>query len=255
MSKQERSFRVEAVVLRHWDYGETDRMVVLFTREKGKLTALAKGVRKPLSRKAGHLEPFTRLSVQLAQGSSIPIITQAETIDGHVSLRQELTLIGQAAYVLEVVERFTFEGEENRSLYQLIVHTLQRLSAAVQPELVLRYFDVHLLAAVGYQPQLFYCVGCKKEIMPQDQYFSSVLGGVLCPTCGKNVIGAHAISMNGLKYLRHFQRSNFSEASQAHLSQAIAFELENIIHAYYSYLLEQQLNSPAFLRRVTKPLP
>jgi DNA repair protein RecO (recombination protein O) len=125
----------------------------------------------------------------------------------------------------------------------------------MQPALVLRYFDVHLLAAVGYQPQLFYCVGCKKEIMPQDQYFSPDLGGVLCPACGKNVVGAYAISMNSLKYLRHFQRSNFSEASRAHLSQTIAYELENIMHAYYRYLLEQQLNTPAFLRRVAKTQP
>lgn len=250
MSKQERSFRLQAVVLRHWDYGETDRMVILFTKERGKLTALAKGARKPLSRKAGHLEPFTQLSLQLAQGSGIPMIIQAETIEAYLPLRQDLSRLSQALYVLEVLERFTFEGEENRPLYQLAVQTLQRLAALYQPQVVLRYFDVQMLSMVGYRPQLCFCVSCKSEIKPADQYFSAALGGVLCPRCGKHEAGVWAISLNGLKYLRHFQRSSFTEASRVNLSESIGFELENILHGYYAYLLERTLNTPSFLHRV-----
>jgi hypothetical protein len=90
MPSRERSFRVEAVVLRHSNWGEADRLVGLFTREMGKIRAIAKGVRKLRSRKAGHLEPFTRTSLLLARGRDMFIITQAETIKAYMPLREDL---------------------------------------------------------------------------------------------------------------------------------------------------------------------
>ena len=85
-----RSFRLEAVVLRHNDWGEADRLLGLFTLEMGKLRALAKGVRKLRSRKAGHLEPFTRVNLLLARGRDLPLITQVETLDPYLPLHEGL---------------------------------------------------------------------------------------------------------------------------------------------------------------------
>ena len=87
MTSRERSVRVSAVILRHSNYGEADRLLWLFTRERGKLRAIAKGVRKMRSRKAGHLEPFTHASLQLAKGRDLWIVTQAETIEAFLSIR------------------------------------------------------------------------------------------------------------------------------------------------------------------------
>ena len=85
-----RSFRVEAVVLRHVDWGEADRLLTLYSREKGKLRAIAKGVRRLRSRKAGHLEPFTRAAVQLARGRDLLIVTQADTVNAYLPIRGDL---------------------------------------------------------------------------------------------------------------------------------------------------------------------
>ena len=113
MPRQQRSLRVEAIVLRHADMGEADRLLTLFTRELGKVRAVAKGARKVRSRKAGHLEPFTRVNLQLARGRSMFIVTQAETMDAHLPLRDDLTAIGYTSYVLELIDRFTYEEDEN----------------------------------------------------------------------------------------------------------------------------------------------
>ncbi|HEX9029302.1 MAG TPA: DNA repair protein RecO, partial [Anaerolineales bacterium] len=80
MPPRERSFRVEAIVLRHQDWGEADRLLSLYTPDMGKVRTIAKGVRKMRSRKAGHLEPFTRSSLLMARGRDMLIITQAETL-------------------------------------------------------------------------------------------------------------------------------------------------------------------------------
>src|SRR3990172_1395501 len=127
---EQRSFRVEAVVLRHADWGEADRLLPLYTRERGKVRAIAKGARRIRSRKAGHLEPFTRVKLQLAKGRGLFIVTQAETLDAYPALRADLTLTGYAAYVIELLDRFVPDEEAAvPSLFRLLTETLSRLAA------------------------------------------------------------------------------------------------------------------------------
>jgi DNA repair protein RecO (recombination protein O) len=251
---RQRSFRLEAVVLRHYDWGEADRLLWLFSLEMGKIKAIAKGVRKPHSRKAGHLEPFTRVSLLLARGRDLFLITQAETLDAYLSLREGLIGVTYASYVVELLDRFTYEEGENRTLYRLLVDTLTRLSQAKNIELVLRYYEVRLMDIVGFRPQLFQCTGCGTEISPQDQYFSARQGGVLCPICGVNLKGSIPVSMESLKYLRHFQRSNYPNAMRARITPTINQEIEAIMQYYMTYLLERGLNTPVFLRQVRKDM-
>ena len=227
-------------------------MLVLFSQEMGKVRAIAKGVRKPRSRKAGHLEPFTRASLLLARGRDMLIVTQAETMDAYLPLHDDLLLTTYAAYVVELLDRFTYEEGENSALYHLLVDTLQRLSTLHNPELSVRYYEIRLLDLLGFRPQLFNCQQCGNEIKPEDQYFSSELGGVLCPRCGKNVTGVRPVSMMALKYLRHFQRSSFAEAARAPVTPAQNREMENLMQHYLTYLLERGLNTPPFLRRVRR---
>lgn len=245
-----RSFRVEAVVLRHVDWGEADRLLTLFTLELGKVRAIAKGVRKPRSRKAGHLEPFTHASLLLARGRDILIVTQADTLDPYTPLREDLLLSTYAYYVVELLDRFTYEEGENRALHRLLVNTLALLSREPNPELVMRYYEMRLLDLVGFRPQLFRCVSCGEEIKPQHQFFSAEAGGAVCPTCASKTVGARPISMNALKYMRHFQRSNYAEAAHASVNPIVSHEIETLMQHYLTYLLERGLNTPSFIRRL-----
>ena len=253
MPREFRSFRVEAVVLRHSDWGEADRILILYTRQRGKLRTVARGVRKIRSRKAGHLEPFTHVSLQLAKARDLPIITQAETIDPHPFLRENLVMIGYASYVVELLDKFTYEEGENLSLFNLLNNTLTRLeNPGSDLLLVLRYYEMRLLDFVGFRPELFHCVSCGDEIKPEDQYFSAEQGGVLCPKCGKGAFGAHPISKNALRYLRHFQRSSYAQATRAQPPPEIHREMETLMEHFLTYVLERKLNTPSFLRRVRK---
>ena len=255
-SRRHRSFRMEAVVLRHNDWGEADRMLTLYTLEMGKLRALAKGVRKVRSRKAGHLEPLTQVSLLLARGRDLLLVTQAETIQAFPSLHEDLAGMTYGSYVVELLDRFTYEEGDNPALYRLIVDTLSRLAANPERrDLTVRYFEVRLLDLVGFRPQLFNCVVCRREIQPADQYFSSLLGGVVCPVCGPKTAAVIPISLNALRYLRHFQRSNYTEALRAQLSPEFNRELELTLQYYITYLLERGLNTPPFLKRLRQGAP
>ena len=251
MPDQPRSFRVEAVVLRHANWGEADRILTLYTREKGKLRAIAKGARKIRSRKAGHLEPFTHITLQLAKSRDIPIVTQVETLDPYLSLRETLLLTGYASYVMELLDRFTYEEDGgNLSLFRLLIDTLARLCSTADTWAVVRYYEMRLLDFLGFRPQLFECANCRAAIEPVDQYFSPSAGGVICPKCGNGLPGLWNVSVEALKYLRHFQRSNYNEASKARVAPEIQKEVETLMQAYFTYLLERGLNTPKFIKRV-----
>lgn len=252
MPDRERSIRVEAVVIRHSNWGEADRLLVLFTRERGKIRAIAKGVRKMRSRKAGHLEPFTRVSLQLARGRDLWIVTQAESIDSFLNIREDLVRTAYASYVVELVERFTYEDGASIPLYQLLQDTLKRISAEEDCFLAVRFFEIHTLDLVGFRPELFRCVGCSAEIKPQDQFFDAGMGGVLCPDCGLKTNSSLPVSLEGLKFMRHLQRSSYREASRAKIPEGVRREMESLLQRYITYLLERSLNSPEFLHKVRR---
>lgn len=250
---QPHSFRVEAVVLRHSDWGEADRLLTLYTREHGKIRAIAKGARKIRSRKAGHLEPFTRVTLQLARGKDLFIVTQADTLEAYLSIGADLTKTGYASYMVELLDRFTYEDEsENFPIYVLLTEVLTRIATQDDPWIALRYFEVRLLDFVGFRPHLFECAKCGKVIEAENQYFSASAGGVLCPDCGEGLPGAWPISMETLKHLRHFQRSTYAEAQRAHPPLEVRNEIKSIMQNYLTFLLERGLNSPAFIKQIRR---
>lgn len=247
-----RSIRVTAIVLRHTDWGEADRAITIYTREKGKLRAIAKGARKITSRKAGHLEPFTQVTLQLARGrSDLFIVTQAETLDAYLPLRENLVLTGNASYVMELLDRFVYEEEgPSPTLFRLLADTLKRLATETDTWLPVRYYEMRLLDFLGFRPQLFECANCGREIKAVDQFFSYSAGGVICPRCGRGLPNLTAISVHALKYLRHFQRSSYAESRRARPTPEVEKEIETLMQEYFTYLLERELNSPGFLRTV-----
>ncbi len=246
-----RSFRAEAVVLNHKDFGEADRLVTLYTRQRGKLRAVAKGARKTRSRKAGHLQPFTHITLQLATARGPYIITQVETLNAFVSIRENLNLTGQAAYIVELLQRFSYDEEEaNGAIFRLLTDSLNRLAHGNPPWLVARYYEMRLLDYLGFRPQLQTCLHCGNPLEPVDQFFSGGEGGIICPDCATQNPALRPISMEALKYLRHFQRSAYQEASRANPNEKISAEVENLMQFYLTYLLERGLNSPRFIREV-----
>jgi DNA repair protein RecO (recombination protein O) len=254
MLRTERTLKVDAVVLRHSDWGEADRLLTLYSREQGKLRAIAKGVRKIQSRKAGHLEPFTRTTIMLAKGQDLWIVTQAEAANLYQPIREDLQKMAQAAYVVELLDRFTYEEGQNWQLYKLLTETLERLSSSNDDFIPVKYYEMRLLELLGYRPLLFECAACGEEVTAQDQYFSADLGGVLCPKCANRGQSVRQVSLDALRYLRHIQRSDYKDASRADPPPAVRLEMDALQNYYLTYLLERSLNSPEFIKQIRKTI-
>ena len=247
---RERTFRSEAIVLRRTDFGEADRLLTLYTRDFGKIKAIAKGARKPQSRKTGHVEQFMRSNFLFASGRDIAILTQAEMVQPYAALRDDLILTTYAAYLVELLDRFTVEEDKHSGIYQLLADALGWLTSHDDVLLVARFYELRLLGLAGFRPQLFHCVACGEPIEEQDQFFSGELGGVLCPNCRTEDRRAVEITAVSTKVLRYLQTRPWDTVHNLRLKRPVHTELENVMHFYITYVLERNLKSVEFLHRL-----
>lgn len=252
MTRSDRLYRVEAIVIRRRDWGEADRLLTLFTREQGKIQAVAKGARKPTSRKAGHLELFTRSRLLIARTRSIDIITQAETAEAYRPLRASLEASTLAHYFAELLDRFTGEAQSDQDLFDLLSSGLSWLCEAEDLRLVARFYELRLLDLAGFRPELHRCPDCGDTLEPANGYFSPLEGGVLCPGCGAHRRDALTLSLKAFKVLRYGQTRDWPHFRRLRLTQSLHAEVERVLYRYLLFVLERSLKSVEFLRQLRR---
>ncbi len=184
------SFKSEAIVLRSLRYGEADRILHLYTAERGRVNAIAKGSRRPRSRFGGRLEPFFRLELGLHEGrGELCTVTAAATVDGYPELRSRGPALDGAARACDAVLRLLDAAEPNRPAYNLLCRVLTQLdrpagAAAPGPEELRALgltFRIKLALAAGFSPELGACARCgEREGLVA---FSGAAGGVVCGAC------------------------------------------------------------------------
>jgi DNA repair protein RecO (recombination protein O) len=243
-----RLHRTEAIVLKRHDFGEADRILTLYTPDRGKLHAIAKGVRRITSRKSGHVELFTHTGLLLAEGRNLHVLTQAETIQPYLGIRVDLLRTTYAYYVAELVDRFVGEGVESRPTFDLLRDGLQAISDCADPSLATRFFEIRFLGVLGYRPQLFHCAGCGSELEPGDTAFSPEAGGALCSECAGGYSDRLRLPDPAFRALRFMQTREWAVAQRINLTPETRSALERLMHAYVRHLLERDLKSIEFLR-------
>jgi len=242
-----RNYQTEAIIIKKIKLGEADRILTLYTPYLGKIRAVAKGVRRPRSKLAGHLELLTHSLVSLARGRNLDTITGSQTINSFLPLKSDLQLISYALYATELVDQFTAEHIENYPLFQLLLETLHQLCQAGNNELALRYFELHLLNQVGYRPQLQQCVSCRQPLEPTINSFCPGAGGMLCPSCCQSQPLTRPVSVNALKVLRLLQSSGYDIVVKLKMDPELSHQLEMVMRDYLRYLLEREVKSAAWL--------
>ena len=243
-------YSTEAIVIRKMELGEADSLLTLYTPHLGKIRAVAKGARRPRSKLGGHVELLVHSQMLLARSRSLDIISQSQTMESFLGLRDDLQRTSSALYAAELVDRFTAEGQEDYPLFRLLADTLRWLCQVRDQELVLRYFELHLLKHLGYQAELADCVVCHSAVQPGPNYFTPAGGGVACPLCGSREPSAYPLSLNALKVLRFMQRSDYEAVDRLRTTPELSSELRMVMQGYVRYLLERDVNAAAWLRRL-----
>lgn len=248
-----RTYQTEAVIIKKTKLGEADRILTLYSLDMGKIQGIAKGIRRPRSKLAGHLELLSYSNVTFVRGHNLDTITGSQTIDSFLPLKSDLDLTACTLYLTELVHQFTAEHVENRFLFQLLIETMHRLCQASNRELLLRYFELHLLDTSGYRPQLKECVVCRQPLKPVTNLFSSSAGGILCSNCRRNQELVFPLSVDGLKVMRWLQDNELDNAMRLKIEPTLSRELETLNRGYIKYLLERELKSLAWLDSLKNP--
>jgi DNA repair protein RecO (recombination protein O) len=248
-----RLYKTEGIVLRSMDLGEADRVLTVLTPRLGKLRVIAKGIRRTRSRLGGGLEPFSDVHLVLAVGRTFDVVTQAALEDPHLGLRDDLHSTASAWYLVELADRFCEGSAESHQAFELLAQGLAALDAApaeVSREVVLRWFELHLLDAMGFRPELAQCLDCGIAIEPEGNAYSPAAGGVLGTECAHGALDARPVSAAALKMLRHLQRSVLTDVLRLRLPTATQREVERLLHATVSAVLERELRTRDFLDEV-----
>ena len=215
------SLKTEGIVLRSMRYGEADRILHLYTPHRGRVSAIAKGVRRAKSRFGGRLEPFFRLQLVLYEGKSdLLTVTSAETLAGHRKLREHGPSIDTAASACDAVARLFDDGDPHEGVYHLLANELALLDA--EPDRAGRAnalaFRLKLLLAAGFAPQLSACASCGER--EHLQGFSGAAGGVVCSACEAGAFGLEQSAHDFLVAALGRPLADTPEAPQRALAQA-----------------------------------
>src|SRR5271170_1054560 len=234
-----RAVKTEAVVLRSMRYGEADRILHLYTPNRGRLSAIAKGVRRARSRFGGRLEPFFRLRIELHQGrGELMTVTGAQTVDGHAQLRGDARALDAAARACDAVGRLFETSEPHPGVFNLLCRKLSLLDeqaagagrAAIGRSAALA-FRLKLLIAAGLAPQLGSCAACgEREHLVG---FSGAAGGVVCGACEA---GSFSLSEDAHRFMTEALARSLADAPDGldpalgQVERAIAATLEHHAH-------------------------
>jgi DNA repair protein RecO (recombination protein O) len=242
-----RNYQTEAIVIKKTKLGEADRILTLYTPDRGKIESVAKGVRQPKSKMAGHLELLTYSQLRLARGRNLDTIIGSQTIEAFMALKNDFWLTSYGLYAAELINQFTVAHAEIPSLFELFLATLRYLSQAISPELTLRYFELHLLEIAGFRPQLQECLYCRTPLKPEVNIFCSAAGGTLCPNCRDSHPGGFPISVDALKVLRLLQNSPSSIVARLKIGVELGQELKSVLATYIRHQLEREVRTAAWL--------
>jgi DNA repair protein RecO (recombination protein O) len=147
-----RSHKTEGVIIKRKNLGEADRIITVFTKTEGKITLIAKGVRKISSRRASHIELLNQ-SILTYHASKLPVLTEVEALNHFSSLKSDLGKAGLAFYICELVEGLCAEHQENRAVFNLLIHTLGRMEEEDNCREIVKDFETELLNLLGFWPK------------------------------------------------------------------------------------------------------
>ncbi|TMW74125.1 DNA repair protein RecO [Alteribacter natronophilus] len=242
--------KAEGIVIRTNDYGETNKIVTLFTREHGKLALMARGAKRPKSRFASSAQLFIYGIFIYRQSSGIGTLNQADITDSFRTVRSDLMLTSYGAYMVEITDRLMEDRQRNPFLFELLYQLLHRMNEGEDAEVLVRIFETKMLQTAGIAPMLDACVNCGR----QDGSFAFSIreAGILCGQCFDIDPYRVAASPGTLKLLRLFHHLDVKRLGNISVKEETKKQLKNILHLYYDEYSGLRLKSRRFLEQMEK---
>ncbi len=247
-----KNYQTEALVLRSRKYLEADCLLTLLTRERGKLTAIAKGVRKSSSKLRGGVQVFSHNDMLLYHGRNLDTVTQSQCIEAFTPLQESLPALAAANYWSELLDSLVPEREKDVRLFQLALAGFHLLCLSVSKIIVLG-LEIKLLAYLGYKPCLNSCVVCGSPLQGEEKLvFSPGQGGLVCPQCPKEQEPGRNLPINpeAVQVWQQMLKMDLSKLQRLRVSERGLAALEQVMEAFLLEQLDYPLKSRKLLQEV-----
>ena len=224
----------QAITLRKQPIRDNDRLYVLYTKDLGKISALARGAGKISSKLAGHLEPFGQTSVIIVKKNAIPHLAGAQNKKIFSAISGELEILAIASRCLRITNELVKEGHPDVDIYNLLLEVFEFLETKPKKEkleVVYSVYILKLLTQLGYRPEIYHCLACRNDIKPEDNFFNFIKGGLVCPCCQSSEAG-FKVSLNMIKFLRAALNYNFQDLSKIKFNSLAASNFNQIINQF-----------------------
>ncbi|MEI7620338.1 MAG: DNA repair protein RecO [Candidatus Falkowbacteria bacterium] len=197
------TFNTKALVLNRYIYREYDSRVTVYTVEFGKIDLLARGTQRPGSKLAAHIEPLSLVDLMIIKGKSTDYIGSSIISDAYAGIKGDLNKLPAAGSALAAFNRLVKHDVRDEELLDLLLEFLDILDKKPgQANWLLASWSLKFLSVLGYQPELYHCLSCKKRLEPDNNYFSVMRGGIFCADCSRPEVGLELIDKNSIKMLR-----------------------------------------------------
>ena len=246
-SQVEQYQHVNGIILRSRDYKEADQLLTVYTREQGKITVQARGVKKTASRLRSGILLFSHTSLVLTAGKAFPIVTGASTETAFPLLRSDFTRMSYASYAAELLDQVIADSQPDEDLFVLILQTMYLLEN-INPWLAVRHLELRLLELQGYGIQLEHCLQCGAPL--HGDRFYGVQGGVLCRICSHGQQGGSALTQEALAVLKAFSYIPMHRLGWVHISGEGRQSLEQYLELQLQQVLSWRLKSRDFLKNM-----
>ncbi len=243
----------EGIILRKYYLRETSYILVVFTKEFGKIKGVLKGIRNPYPQFAGNFEIFTlcQLLFYRKKKKGMDLITQCEAMDLFYPVRKDIERLTYASYFIELVETITSDHDVNEGLYEVLLESLKLLATDSSPRRVGRIFELKLLDSLGLRPMLEGCAVCGRAAEDKVR-FSAANGGLLCGGCAGSDETAFPVSRGAVNFMRKILVSPIYRTAQIKVSREVGKEIERILKRFVGYHVARPVRSMRFLEQLQK---
>lgn len=243
----------EGIILRKYLLRETSYILVVFTKEFGKIRGVLKGARDPYPQFAGNFELFTRCNLLFYKKKTkrMDLITRCEAIDFFLPVRKDIERLTYASYFVELVDMVTSDHDVNEGLYTVLLEGLRMLATRSSPKRAGRIFELKALDAIGVGPRLDRCLRCSSPDSKEFR-FSIKNGGIICRDCVEKDDMCYGISPGTLNFMRKIYELPFSKTQQVKVSKGVGQETEKILKRFMQYHIGKETRSMKFLEDMEK---
>ncbi|MCT2537593.1 DNA repair protein RecO [Aquibacillus koreensis] len=240
--------KVEGIILRTQNYGETHKIVTIFTGQTGKIGAIARGAKKPKSRMAAITQPFIHGSFLIQSGRGLATIQQGEVISSLRSIREDIIKTAYATYIAELTDKLLDEKVVDVLLYKQLLKTLQWIADDKDPEILTIIYELKMYKRAGFAPVVTRCVHCGQQ--EQSYSFSVAEGGFLCSRCQWKDPNATNLPNNLSKLLYIFSEIDIERIGNISIKPENKKLLQQLMELYYERYGGYYLKSKKFLKQL-----